>query len=332
MKKSKKAVRRPSPPKRKPAKKAKTAARKAAPKVIKEYLNPHFGYFYTWDKVLAQAKTKFQELKVVKTPEFGKVLLLDGITQVGEKHEFLYHEPMVHPALLAHPDPESVCIIGGGDGGIAREVLKHPSVRRVDQVDLDGDVYAFSEKHLPSVSGGAFRDPRLKKITAEGRGWIEKSRGQYDVVIMDMTDPFGPAKMLYTREYFEAVKASFKDPLKGLFTMHAESPISRPRTFNSILQTLGLVFHHVSPFYLYIQMYAVQWCVAVSSDHWDLGEIAPDVVDEKIRLRRLYNLQVVNGATFRAMQAEFPYVSAIRARKAKLLTDHSPDVEDVIGN
>lgn len=298
--------------------------------VIREQLNPHFGYFYSWNKVLAQKKTKFQELKVVSTPEFGKVLLLDGVTQVGEKFEFLYHEPMVHPALLAHPEPKDVCIIGGGDGGIAREVLKHPSVLRLDQVDIDGDVYDFSEAHLPSVSGGAFKDSRLHKLVADGRGHIMKSPGQYDAVIMDMTDPFGPARMLYTHEYFEGVKRSFKNPSQGLFTMHAESPISRPQTFGSIVQTLGQTFRFVTPFYLYIQMYAVLWCVVVASDQWDLSQIAADVIDEKIRLRRLYNLECITGQTFRSMQAEFPYIKKIRSQKAKILTDKDPDAPEII--
>lgn len=334
MKKTKK-----SSPARKSARPARTSPRKSPAKktptekggVIREQLNPNFGYFYQWDRVLARKKTKFQELKVVHTPEFGKVLLLDGVTQVGEKYEFLYHEPMVHPALLAHPEPRDICVIGGGDGGIAREVLKHPSVRRVDQVDIDGDVYTFSEEHLPGVSAGAFQDPRTNQLVADGRAHIFKNPGQYDAVIMDMTDPFGPAKMLYTREYFEGVKRSFRNPSQGLFTMHAESPISRPRTYGSILATLGETFRYVTPFYLYIQMYAVLWCVVVASDHWDLSTIAPDVIDEKIRLRRLYNLECVNGATFRSMQAEFPYIHKIRQQKAKILTDRNPDVEDVIG-
>lgn len=298
--------------------------------VIREFLNPNFGYFYNYKKVLARKKTKFQELKVIQTQELGRVLLLDGVTQVAEKNDYLYHEPMVHPALLAHPNPTDVLIIGGGDGGVAREVLRHPSVERVTQVDIDGDVYTFSEEHLPFISQKALQSPRVKKIVADGRAWVSQHHTSYDVVIMDMTDPFGPARMLYTSDFFRLVKKSFKNPGEGLFVMHAESPISRPKTYNSILQTLETTFSYVNPFYLYIQMYATLWCVAISSDRWDLRRFEPGLIDEKIEHRNLGALHCVNGQTFQAMQAEYPYIKKIRGESAKVLTDRDPEPEDEI--
>ena len=116
--------------------------------VYTEALNPYFGYYYTIKKSLRKTSTKYQKMELVDTDEFGKVLLLDDITQVVEKNHFMYHEPMVHPALCAHPDPQNILVVGGGDGGILGEVLKYPTVKRVELAELDEGVIRFSRKYL----------------------------------------------------------------------------------------------------------------------------------------------------------------------------------------
>ena len=297
---------------------------------IKEYLNPDFGFFYRAAPPKVRLQTEFQKLEIVESEEFGKVLLLDGVTQVVTANEWMYHEPMVHPAMLLHPHPEEVVVIGGGDGGMAREVLKHPSVKTLWQVDIDGAVYEFSAKHLPQVSQGSLHHPKTRRVVQDGRAFLEAHPGAFDVVLMDMTDPFGPAKFLYTLEFFEIVRRSFRDPLAGVFAMHAESPISRPRTFKSILGTLQKAFQKVSPLHLYMQMYAVQWCVAVASDTFALKDLSVDVVDRRIQERRLGALQLIEGATVQAMGVEAPWLRILRAERAKILRDENPDVEDVI--
>ncbi|MBN1129075.1 MAG: fused MFS/spermidine synthase, partial [Chitinispirillaceae bacterium] len=217
-----------------------------------EALNPYFGFFYTVRKALLKKKTRHQDLRILDTDEFGRVLLLDNITQVADRNDWHYHEPMVHPALCCHPRPASVLVIGGGDGGIIREALKYPSVRSIDLAELDRRVIDLSKKHLPRVHGGAFDDPRVTIRVTEGRRFIEERRGAYDVVIQDMTDPSGPAALLYTKEFFSAVKRSFRND-NGIFVMHSESPLSRPAAFACIQKTLRTVFPEVRPLYLYIQ-------------------------------------------------------------------------------
>src|SRR6056297_1817060 len=130
-------------------------------RVFTEYLNEHHGFFYTIRRSLYRGRTKYQEIELVETDEYGTVLLLDNITQVAEKGDWQYHEPMVHFPMLAHTAPERVLIIGGGDGGTLREVLKHP-VEHVDFVELDEEVVTFSREHLASVHQGAFDDPRMQ--------------------------------------------------------------------------------------------------------------------------------------------------------------------------
>ena len=158
-------------------------------KIISERLNPDFGYFYSVDQVVAEAQTSYQHLQIVSSPEFGKVMLLDGITQVAEKNEFLYHEPMVHPALVSHPNPQDICVIGAGDGGIVREVLKHQP-RRVVHAELDGGVIDFCKQELPGISQGCWDNPAVELEVGDGRAYIERQEQAFDVVIMDMTDPF----------------------------------------------------------------------------------------------------------------------------------------------
>lgn len=296
-------------------------------RVFTEALNPNFGYFYTIKKTLRKGKTKYQNIELVETDEFGTVLLLDNITQVAERNDSHYHEPMVHPAICCHPKPQTVLVIGGGDGGIIREVLKYPCVKRVDMAELDGEVINFSRKYLKSVHRGAFDDPRLNINVVDGRAFTENHPGEYDIVIMDMTDPHGPSSMLYTREFYRSIKRSFRDS-NGVFIMHSESPISRPEAFGCIQKTLSSVFKNVNPFYIYIQMYAVLWSITMCSDVIDASAIKPADINKKIKKSGLKDLEVYSGQTHASMLVEYPYISQILKQPARIITDARPDFPD----
>ncbi len=299
----------------------------AGRRIFSEALNPNFGFYYTINKTLYKGKTKYQQLELVDTDEFGKVLLLDNITQVAERNEPHYHEPMVHPAFCCHPDPRNILVIGGGDGGILREVLKYPGVKRVDNAELDEKVITFSKKYLKSVHGGCFNDPRVHVQVIDGRAFTEQHPGQYDIIIMDMTDPYGPSKMLYTREFFRIVKRAFRDDY-GIFVMHSESPVTRPKAFSCIQKTLCSVFKNVNPFYLYIQMYAVLWSITLCSDNIDASGIKAEAVDKTLKKSGIDNLEVYSGQTHVSMQVQFPYISKILKRPARIITDAKPDFPD----
>ncbi|KMQ50302.1 Spermidine synthase [Chitinispirillum alkaliphilum] len=296
-------------------------------RVFKEALNPNFGYYYTVNKTLQKAKTQFQEIELIETEEMGNVLLLDNITQVADKNDYMYHEPMVHPAMCSHPKPENILVIGGGDGGILKEVLKYPTVKRVEHAELDEGVIQFSRKYLDKVHGGSFEDPRVNVNIVDGRKYTMEHKGEFDVVIMDMTDPFGPSKMLYTKEFYEAVNSAFRDRA-GIFVMHSESPVSRPLAFSCINQTLNSVFGKVNHVYTYIQMYAVLWSVAISSQDIDSSGITPAVVEEKLKEYGIEGLKMYNGATHLSMHTPFPYISEILSSQGRIITDNEPDFPD----
>lgn len=297
------------------------------PTTIVEALNPHLGFCYTVKKTLYRGKTKFQKIELVDTEEFGTTLLLDGITQVVEKNHYQYHESMVHPALLAHPCPKDVLVVGGGDGGILSEVAKHPTVEKMYLAELDQEVVDFSKHYLPAVHCGCFDDSRLEVHIVDGRKFVETRPKQFDVVIMDMTDPFGPSQMLYTKEFYRAVQRSFKDD-RGVFVMHSESPVTRPVAFNCIRTTLDSVFKHSAALYPYIQMYATLWSVSVCSNGIDLNALKPAVIDRRLRQRGINNLKLITGESVAAMQVTFPYVNEVLAKKTRVITDKQPDFPD----
>jgi spermidine synthase len=294
-----------------------------------EWLNSRYGYFYTVSKKIHACRTTFQKLELVDTDELGKVLILDGITQVAENSEFQYHELMVHPAMCTHPDPRRVLVIGAGDGGILREVLRHRDVEALHLAELDEGVIKFSKKHLRLIHQGCFSDPRVHIHIEDGRKFVEDHPKSFDVVIMDMTDPFGPSKYLYTKDFFAQVKRSFRSRY-GVFVMHTESPVSRPKTFAAIQATLRSEFRCVNPLYAYIQMYAVLWSITVASDVSDAARLTSAAVNKKISRAGIHRLKAYNGDMHRASLATPPYIADILKSKTHIITDRRPDIPDEI--
>ncbi len=150
-------------------------------------------------------KTPFQNMRFVNSKMFGKMLILDGFVQTTEKDEFVYHEMMTHMPMVCHGNAKNVLIIGGGDGGILREVLRHKSVEKAVMVEIDQRVIDFSKEYLPSISDGAFDDPRTELVIADGAEYVKNTDQKFDVVIVDSSDPIGPATVLFTGEFYQNI-------------------------------------------------------------------------------------------------------------------------------
>lgn len=161
---------------------------------------------YRVKALLRDQDTGFQHLQIVETFEYGKMLLLDGIVQATERDEFIYHEMMVHVPMLSHPDPRKVLIIGGGDGGILREVLKYSAIERCTIVEIDPMVIELCKEHLPDLSRGAFDDPRTDLIITDGAVFVMETDETFDVIIVDSPDPIGPANVLFSEEFYLHVR------------------------------------------------------------------------------------------------------------------------------
>jgi len=156
-------------------------------------------------KVIHQEKTDFQDLMIFETPAFGKVLALDGVIQTTDGDEFIYHEMITHVPMLAHGDAKRVLIVGGGDGGVLREVLRYP-VDRVVTVEIDGGVVQACKAHMPNISAGAFDDPRAELLIADGIKFAAETDEAFDVIIVDSTDPVGPGEVLFTDAFYADCK------------------------------------------------------------------------------------------------------------------------------
>lgn len=191
------------------------------------------------NSVIHTAKTKFQELAIYDTESLGRILTLDNVIQTTEIDEYIYHECIVHVPLFSHPNPEEVLIVGGGDGGSLREVLKHPSVKHATLVDIDEGVIAASKKYLPQWSTG-FGDPRAKVVITDGLEFVSRSKAQYDVVIVDSTDPVGPGEVLFREEFYRSIKGSLRPG--GMMVAHTESPIFMPDLVRDVFGRIARVF------------------------------------------------------------------------------------------
>lgn len=157
-------------------------------------------------RVLYDSATEHQRLVVFESPTFGRVLTLDDVVQTTEADEFIYHEMLAHVPLIAHGHARLVAIVGGGDGGLAEEVLKHPSVERVTMIEIDAGVVDFAREHLPSIGSRAFDDPRLDLVIADGRQFMAETEARFDVILIDSTDPIGPGEVLFTRAFYADCK------------------------------------------------------------------------------------------------------------------------------
>ncbi len=171
-----------------------------------ERLHTGYGTTYRVEQTLFDSNTPHQRLVVGKTAAFGNVVWLDGVTQVTERDEFCYHEMLAHVPILAHGKVESVLIVGGGDGGMVEEVLKHQGIRRLVMVEIDPGVIDFAKQHLASINKGCFDDPRFELVIADGKDFAATCKDRFDVIIVDSTDPVGPGEVLFTRSFYSNCK------------------------------------------------------------------------------------------------------------------------------
>ncbi len=175
-----------------------------------ETLYDCYGQTFSVDKCYFEHKTEHQYLVIFENALFGRVMALDGIIQTTEADEFIYHEMLVHVPLLAHGAVRDVLIVGGGDGGILREVCKHRTVENITQVEIDQQVIDMCRQYLPKHSAGAFDDPRARIIIDDGAHFVNTTGQRFDVIISDSTDPIGPGDVLFTEDFYAACKNCLK--------------------------------------------------------------------------------------------------------------------------
>jgi len=192
------------------------------------------------DDVLYDNQSDVQHIQVFQNSRFGRVLTLDGVVQTTEGDEFIYHEMLTHVPILAHGAARRVLIVGGGDGGMAREVLRHARIDHVTMVEIDAGVVEFSKTYLPRLSDGAFDDPRLDLVIADGADFMAQSDQHFDVIIIDSTDPIGPGEVLFTDSFYDHARARLAEG--GILVTQNGVPFMQPDELTGTMRAFKQLF------------------------------------------------------------------------------------------
>jgi spermidine synthase len=277
---------------------------------IYERLNDASGVWFD-GTLLERRQTPFQLLEVYDTPELGRIFRLDGFNMTSERDEFFYHENLVHPAAIAHPHPRRALVIGGGDGGSSKELLRHSCIERVHMAELDPDVIEIARRQFGKVHGGAFDDPRLEVTVGDGLAYLRSTPVRYDLVAMDLTDPVGPSVELYSSATFALAKGALAGG--GALLLHIGSPFSHPERVRQTISNLRSVFPLVTPWFVHIPIYGSIWGFACASESLDPRAVEPAEVERRLAARGVKGLRYYNGDTHRAVFALPNYVKPLVA-------------------
>ncbi len=274
---------------------------------VVDWFTRGFGVIYVVRRTLACAQTPYQGAGVFEVEGLGRVLVLDGKLQSAEMDEWVYHEALVHPAMVLHERPRRVLILGGGEGATLREVLRY-GVERAVMVDIDREVVEFCRRHLPEWGAGAFEDPRAELVIAEGRGYVEGTDEEFDVVIADLPEPLrgGPAVRLYTREFYEAVYRRLGNG--GVFVTQATSVLHLREVVSRVYAALKEVFPCVRMYRAYVPSFASDWAFVIASKGPDPAALSPEEVDRRVAERVRGELRFYDGETHVHMFALPKYV------------------------
>lgn len=203
-------------------------------------------------KSIEKVKSKFQEIEVLESKPFGKVLLIDGIIMLTEADEFCYHEMIAHVPLCVHPHIQKVLVIGGGDGGTVREILKHKEIKEIDVCEIDKSVIEISRKHLPNLAG-SFEDPRVKIYNQDGSKFIQNRKKEYDIIIVDSSDPIGPAEVLFKRKFYEDMFLALN--AEGIIVTQAESFFYDEEIIKSLFSFIKEIYPIAEYYYTMVPTY-----------------------------------------------------------------------------
>jgi spermidine synthase len=267
--------------------------------------------------VIESFRTRAGQLVEVVDLEFlGRSLFMEKLLMIVFREEHIYHETLVHPVMLTHPSPRDVLIIGGGDGGALREVLKHPSVERVDLVELDPDVVDLFRYRIRDVSQGSFESDKLRIIFMDGRKYVQETKEKYDIVIVDVNDPRGQAKRLYTKEFYAEVSRILRDD--GIMVTHSEGIYYTPDAVLRIFSAVKVNFRIARLARTYVPSFRDEWTFSIGSKLYDPLEANVEREIERRGIRTRFYSPEIHRAIF-SLGKEF---------KEKLLSETNPSTDE----
>ncbi|KIL52720.1 spermidine synthase [Jeotgalibacillus campisalis] len=254
----------------------------------------NFGITMKVNKTLHTEKTEFQHLEMAETAEWGNMLFLDGMVMTSQRDEFVYHEMVAHVPLFTHPNPENVLVVGGGDGGVIREVLKHPSVKKATLVEIDGKVIEYSKKFLPEIAGG-LDDERVEVIVGDGFMHIAESENEFDVIMVDSTEPVGPAVNLFTKGFYSGISNALKED--GIFVAQSDNPWFKSDLIKQVMSDVKEIFPITRLYTANIPTYpSGLWAFTLGSKKHDPLKVAEERfhdIETKYYTKELHNASFV---------------------------------------
>jgi spermidine synthase len=252
--------------------------------------SPGVAYSFPGATLVTAADTPFQRIEVWDTPQLGRLFALDGRPMTSVADEHVYHECMAHPAALAHPAPQHALVLGGGDGGAARQLLRHPSIERVVVAELDAKVVELTRAYLPEVHDGALDNPRVEVVIGDAAQYVaHAAKASFDIVIFDLTPPDSPAATLYTPTFLQTLKGALTP--QALIAMHLGAPHWHAERIASLLDLLRGAFRHVRPLAAHVPLYSAWWMMAIASDATDPGMLPASQLADRMTERRIDGLK-----------------------------------------
>ena len=284
------------------------------------------GHMHAIVRTLVEAQTKFQHVEIMQTADYGKALVLDGRIQSSQADEFIYHDALVHPGMLAtEAPPQSALVIGGGEGATLREILKYPSIRRALMVDIDGEVVDLCKKHLPEMHQGAFEDARTEVRHEDARTYLEKTSDRFDFITIDLVEPLeaGPACLLFTREFYTLVRDRLTPG--GTMTLQAGmTKVGELLFYTAIHRTLREVFPVVAGYQTFISCFGTPWGFILAGKKTDPRRQDTAAVDRLIAERVKGDLGYWDGQTHQHAFALPKHVRRAIDAQTRIVTDANP--------
>jgi spermidine synthase len=291
-----------------------------------EYITPDLLQAERVKEVLYQGRTAYQDVLIHDTICFGRSLVLDGKTQSTEVDEFVYHEALVHPVMIAHPSPRAVFIAGGGEGATAREVLSHNSVSSVVMVDIDREVVELCRRYLPNHHRGAFDDPRLELHHTDALEFVGKTQDRFDIAIVDVPDPLeeGPAYQLFTQEFYRLLRDRLNP--QGLIVAQSgpTGPAFYEQCFSAVANTMRSVFPAVSICEAFVPSFGSTWGFVIGSLGPDPSGLSQEEVGRRISSRIGAGLRFYDGITHQGMFSVPRYLREAIASESRIITRDKP--------
>ncbi|MFT4069482.1 polyamine aminopropyltransferase [Paraburkholderia sp.] len=254
--------------------------------------SPDAVYGFADARLVERVESRYQTIEIWDTPQLGRLFTLDGRPMTSAGDEFIYHECMVHPAALAHPAPRAALVLGGGDGGAARQLLKHPGIERIVVAELDAEVVRLTREHLPDVHGGAFDDPRVELVIGDAAHYVAAAAAaaaQFDLVVFDLTPPDSPAAGLYTPAFYAQLKRVLR--ADAAVSLHLGSPYFHAPRVAALLDELRAAFSHVRTMSTFVPLYGSLWMMAIASDTLDPAALTADTLAERLAARGIDSLR-----------------------------------------